>query len=91
MCQVLSGFSFFVLEQRIGAFVEEHFHELLVAETGGIVERSDVIEACCVDVRAVLDEELCEVVVTVICRLVKRCPAYKNIKLSVRHLLQRFP
>jgi plasmid stabilization system protein ParE len=63
---VLGGFSLLVLEERIGAFVEEHFDELLIAETGGVVEGSDVVETSRVDIRAVLDEELGEVVVAVV-------------------------
>jgi hypothetical protein len=66
MRDVLSGFPFLVLEEWIGALVQKHFDELLIAETGSVVEGSDVVEASCVDVRSVLDEELGEVVVAVV-------------------------
>jgi hypothetical protein len=56
MCQILSCFAFFVLEEWISAFVDKQLDELLIADTGGIVQGSDIIKSSCIYIRAVLDK-----------------------------------
>ena len=78
MRDVLSSFSFLVFAEWISAFVQQHFSQFLVAEASSIVEWSDVVETSCIDIRAVLDKKLCEVVVTVICGFMQRRPTWNS-------------
>lgn len=58
MRNILRSFAFFVLEVRVGAFVDEQLDQLEGSKARGIVQRRDIIEPGSVHIGAVLDEEL---------------------------------
>lgn len=58
MRNILGSFAFFVLEMRVGAFVDEQLHQLEGSEARSIVQRRDIVEPGSVYIGTVLDEEL---------------------------------
>lgn len=58
MRNILWSFAFFVLEMRVGAFVDEQLDQLEGSEARSVMQRRDIVESGSVHVGAVLDEEL---------------------------------
>lgn len=75
MRNILRGFALFVLEMRVGAFVDEQFHQLEGSEARGVMKRSDIVQSRSIYVGAVLDEELRGRQVTMVSGLVQGSPA----------------
>lgn len=79
MGNVLWCLTFLILEIWISSFFNEQLNELLIANCCRVVKRSHVLKSCWHYVCSMLNENLSDVIMPVICWFVKRRPTWNYI------------